>query len=106
MPFLPPNQQRQSTEGINDDYRRGLKFKNKSVFSYIHRLKTRHCPHLLLHAVLRPRAAVVLVMQQSIDISYLLGPQQQTRRMLLQQANGTDRRMDNVLFQQTLLRML
>jgi len=30
--------------------------------------------------------------QQSIDISYPPGPQQQTRRTLLQLANGTDKR--------------
>ena len=29
---------------------------NKSVFSYLRTLKARHCPHLLMHAVLRPSA--------------------------------------------------
>jgi len=43
------------------------------VFSYLRTLKTCHCPYLLLRAVLRPRAAAVPVVQQSIDISYLSG---------------------------------
>jgi len=42
--------------------------------------------------VLRPRAAAAPALQQSIDISYPSGPQQQTRRMLLQRKNGTDGR--------------
>jgi len=42
-------------------------------------LKTWHCPHLLL----RRRAAAAPAVQQSIDISYPPGPQQQTRRTLL-----------------------
>jgi len=37
---------------------------NKSVFSYLRTLTTWHCPHSPL-------------LQQSIDISCLLGPQQQ-----------------------------
>jgi len=49
---------------------------------------------LLLRAVLRPRVAAAPAVQQSIDISYLPGPEQQTRRTLLQLANGTDGRMD------------
>jgi len=46
---------------------------------------------LLLRAVLRPyaAAAVALDVQQSIDISYPPGTQQQTRRTLLQRAIGT-----------------
>jgi len=58
-------------------------------------LKTRHCPHLLLKAVLRLHAGAARAAQQSIDISYWPGPQQQTRRTLLQRANEsyeTDRR--------------
>jgi len=47
---------------------------------------------LLLRAVLRLHAAAALAVQQSIDLSYPSGPQQQTRCMLLQQANGTDGR--------------
>jgi len=39
-------------------------------------------------------AAAAPAVQQSIDISYLLGPQQQTRRTLLQRANETDRQTD------------
>ena len=46
--------------------------------------------------MLRPRAAAAPAVQQSIDISYPPGPQQQTRRTLLQRANGTDRRTDIV----------
>jgi len=67
---------------------------NKSVFSFLRTLKTWHCPHLLLRAVLRPRAAAAPAVQQSIDISQPPGPQQQTRRTLMQRANGTDRRTD------------
>lgn len=43
---------------------------NKSMFSYLHALKTWHCPHLLLHGMLRPCAAAAPAAQQSIDISY------------------------------------
>jgi len=50
------------------------------VFSFLRALKTWHCPHLLLRAVLRPRAAATPAVQQSIDISYPPGPQQQTCR--------------------------
>jgi len=63
------------------------------VFSFLRQLKTWHCPHLLLWAVLR-RAVAAPAVQQSIDISCPLGPQQQTRRTLLQRTNGTDRRTD------------
>jgi len=45
---------------------------------------------LLLRAVLRPRAVALPIVQQSIDISYQPGPQQQTRRTLLQRANGSE----------------
>jgi len=44
--------------------------------------------------VLWPHAAVVLAMQQLIDISYQPDPQQQSHRTQLQQANRTDRRTD------------
>jgi len=54
-----------------------------SVFSYLRTLTTWHCPSLLQH---------------SIDISYSPGRQQQTRRLLLQRVNGTDRRTDTVPF--------
>jgi len=64
------------------------------VFSFLRALTTWHCPHLLLRAVLRSRAAATPAVQQSIDISYPPGPQQQTRRTLLQRANGTDRQTD------------
>jgi len=37
-----------------------------------------------------PAFAVSPAVQQSIDISYPPGPQQQTRRTLLQRANGTE----------------
>jgi len=57
-------------------------------------LKKWHCPHLLRLAVLWPRAAAAPAMQQSIDISCPPCPQQQTRRTLLQRANGTDRQTD------------
>jgi len=46
---------------------------------------------LLLHAMLRHRAAATLAMHQWIDISYPPGAQQQTRRTLLQLAKRTDR---------------
>jgi len=49
----------------------------------------------LLHAVLRPHAAAAPVVQQSIDIAYPPGPQQQTRGTLLQRrANEWDRQTD------------
>jgi len=41
--------------------------------------------------MLQPCGAEVPAMQQSINISYLMSPQQQTRCTLLQQANWTDR---------------
>jgi len=45
------------------------------------------------------RAAAAPAVQQSIDISvYTPGPQQQTRRTLLQRANGTDKRTDTRSF--------
>jgi len=55
------------------------------MFSYLRTLKTWHCSHLMAPVV-----------QQSIDISYPPDPQQQTRRTLLQRANGgqTDGRTD------------
>jgi len=46
----------------------------------------------VLRAVLQSRAAAAPAVQQSIDISYPPGTQQQTRRTLLQQMNCTDRR--------------
>ena len=61
---------------------------------YIRTLKTWHYPHLLLRAVLRPRAAAAPAVQRSSDTSYPPRPQQQTRRTLLQRANGTDRQTD------------
>jgi len=64
------------------------------LFSLLRQLLTWHCPHLLLRAVLRLRAAAAPAVQQAIDISYLPGPQQQTRRTMLQRANGTDRQTD------------
>jgi len=39
------------------------------------------------------RAAAAPAVQQSIDISYPPGPQQQTRRTLLHQVNRTDGRI-------------
>jgi len=42
--------------------------------------------------------AAASTVHQSIDISYPPGPQQQTRRTLLQRANGTDKRTDSVPF--------
>jgi len=39
-----------------------------SLFNHLRTLKTRHYTHLLLRAVLRPRAAAVPVVQQSIDV--------------------------------------
>jgi len=53
---------------------------------------------LLAFAAVR-RAAAESAVQKSIGISYPPGPQQQTHRKLLQQANETDRRTDR----QTLL---
>ena len=44
------------------------------------------------------RAAAAPAVQQSIDISYPPGLQQQTCRTLLQRANGTDSRTDTVPF--------
>ena len=48
--------------------------------------------------MLRSRAAAAPAVQHTIDIFYPPGPQQQTRRTLLQRANGTDRRTDTVPF--------
>jgi len=42
-----------------------------------------------------PRAAAAPAEQQSIDISCPPGPQQQTRRTLLQRSNGADTRTDD-----------
>jgi len=67
---------------------------NTSVFSYLRTLKTWHYPHLLLRVVLRPSAAPAPAVQQSINVTYEPGPQQQTRRTLPQRANGTDRQTD------------
>jgi len=67
-----------------------LPHKIKSVFSSLCTLKTWHCPHLLLCAVLRPRAAAAPAVMQLINMSYPPRPQQQTRRTLLQRAKGTD----------------
>jgi len=47
-------------------------------------------PALLLCAVLPPRAATAPAVQQSIDVSYPPGPQQQTRRTLLQRSDETE----------------
>jgi len=60
-----------------------------SVTYVVRTPKTWHYPHLLLHAMLRPPAAVAPAVQQSIDISHQPGRQQQTRRtLLLQRAMG------------------
>ena len=70
-----------------------------SVFNYIRTLKTWHCPHLLLCAVLRPRTTAAPAVQQSIDISLPAGPTAANpHRTLLQRVNGTDRRTDTVPF--------
>ena len=66
------------------------------------RLSTWHCPHLLLSAVLRRRAAAPLLRSSrrpplSIDIFCPRGAQQQTRRTPLLRSNDeTDRRTDTV----------
>jgi len=59
-----------------------------------------------MRAVLRPRAAAAPAVQQSIDISYPPGPQQQTRRTLLQRADGTARRADRQTDGQTPYRFI
>jgi len=75
-------------------------FMRKQAFStFLRRLQAWHCPHLLMRAVLRPRTAAPPTVQQSIDIHYPPGPQQQTQRTLLQRANGTDRETDSVPLQ-------
>ena len=51
---------------------------DKSVFSFLCQLTTWHCPHLLLFTMLWYGCCWPLAMQQLIDISRLLGPQQQT----------------------------
>jgi len=58
--------------------------KAQALFSYLHMLKTWHCPHLRLCTALRPRAAAD---------QYLLpaGPTAANPAHLLQRANGTDR---------------
>ena len=60
---------------------------NKSVFGFLRQLTTWHCSHLLLSAVLLGALRPHL----TIDIAYSPGARQQTRRTLLQRANGTDR---------------
>jgi len=57
-----------------------------------------HCPHLLLHAMLWPHAAAAVAVQQLISISYLPGPQQQTRRSGVRQLDGTDRQTQDSFF--------
>jgi len=51
-----------------------------------------------LPAFAAARRAAAPAVQQSIDTSRRPGPQQQTRRTLLHQANGTDGRTDTVPF--------
>jgi len=70
---------------------------NKAVFSLCSP-KRGTKQHLLLRALPRPRTAAAPAVQQSIDISYPPGPQQQTRRTLLQRANGTDRADGRTLY--------
>ena len=52
------------------------------------------CRHARTSMLKYRQPAEASAVQQMIDISYPLGPQQQTRRMLLQRANGTNRRTD------------
>jgi len=64
----------------------------KSVLSSVRQLTTWHCPHaarLLLQIVGSP------AVQQSIDVSWPPGPQQQTRSSGVRLPNGgTDRQTD------------
>ena len=48
------------------------------MFSFLHQLTTWNCPHMLLHAMLWRSCCWLPAVQQSITISCLLGPQQQT----------------------------
>jgi len=55
-----------------------------------------HLPHTRSFAADRRRCCWTLAVQQLIDISCHPGPQQQTRRTLLQRStDGTDRRTDD-----------
>jgi len=72
---------------------------NKSLFSFLRQLSTRHCSHLLpsVAAAVRraaaPRPAAWLPL--SIDVSRRHGAQQQTRHIGVRRVNdGTDRQTD------------
>ena len=73
--------------------------RNKSLFSFLRQLSTRHCSHLLpsVAAAVRraagPRPAAWLPL--SIDVSRRHGAQQQTRHIGVRRVNdGTDRQTD------------
>ena len=68
---------------------------NKPVFSFLRQLKTWHCLHLLLSAVLRRRCCWAPTVLQSIDVSCPPGAQQQTTSSgVLRANNGTDGQTD------------
>ena len=75
---------------------------NKSVFSFLRQLSTRHCPHVLLQSAVccwapccGAAAAECRRLQQSIDMSRPPGAQQQTRRTpVLRSIDGTNIRTD------------
>jgi len=78
---------------VSNEQRR---FPDKSVFSFLRRCKhdtaRSHPPCCYGYESKTGRACCRRAVQQSIDIAYLRGPQQQTRRKLLQRVNGTQRR--------------
>jgi len=75
---------------VSNEQRR---FPDKSVFSSLRRCKhdtaRSHPPCCYGYESKTGRACCRRAVQQSIDIAYLRGPQQQTRRKLLQRVNGT-----------------
>ena len=64
---------------------------NKSVFSFLRQLTMWHCPHPAARLLM---TAGRLAVQQSIDVSWPPGPQQQTRSSGVRRPDGTDRRTD------------
>jgi len=73
---------------------RTFAFNCTAIVQLLRQLTTWHCSRLLLSAV-PPLQICRRDVQQSIEIACLRGPQQQTRRKLLQRSTGwTDRRTD------------
>ena len=63
----------------------------QSAFSFVRQLTTRHCPHSAARLLV---TAGRLAVQQSIDVSWAPGPQQQTRSSGGRRPDGTDGQTD------------